>query len=108
MACIEKTHPKLSVTRQSELLGISRSSVYYQPVDKVKEEELVLMRFIDEHYTKTPFYGARKIRAVLQRQGYGIGRKRVRKLMRQMGLEAIYPRPNTSQSNPEHPVYPSL
>lgn len=66
------------------------------------------MRLLDEHYTKTPFYGARRMRAVLQRHGYDIGRKRVGRLMRQMGLEAIYPKPRLSQRHPEHRVYPYL
>jgi len=87
-------------------LGISRSSIYYQPV--VDPHDLLLMQRIDEQYTRTPFYGSRKMTAFLRREGHRVNRKRVQGLMRQMGLEAIYPRPRLSQAHPEHEIYPYL
>lgn len=98
---------ELSVVRQCELLGLSRSSVYYQPAGE-SAMNLELMRLIDEQYTKTPFYGSRRMTAWLVRQGHDVNRKRVQRLMRGMGIEAVYPRPNTSRSNDEHKVYPYL
>ena len=89
------------------MLGVSRSSVYYQS-RKDLAEELELMRLIDEQYLKTPFYGSRKMCTFLRGLGYCINRKRVRRLMRQMGLEAIYPKPRTSQPGDGHKVYPYL
>ena len=88
------------------MLGISRSTVYYQP--RVNPEDLVLMRLIDEIYTEHPFYGARRIRQLLQERGRHIGRHRVRRLMRIMGLEAAYPKPNLSKPHPGHVIYPYL
>jgi len=92
------------VIRQAELLGIARSTVYYEPV--VDTSSLELMRLIDEEYTKAPFYGSRKITAVLRRRGYEVNRKRVQRLMRLMGIEAIYPGPNTSKPHPDYKIYP--
>jgi len=89
------------------LLDISRSGLYYQPAG-VSEEELTLMKLIDRQYLATPFYGARRIAAWLKKQGYGINRKRVRRLMCMMGLKAIYRRPRTSQPAPGHKIYPYL
>jgi putative transposase len=103
---IDRGHPHLSISRQAELLGISRSTVYYQP--QIDQEDLQLMRLIDEQYTKTPFYGSRKIAKELTRQGHHVNRKRIQRLMRLMGLEAIYPKPNLSKSHPDHIVYPYL
>ena len=80
--------------------------MYYEPV--VDTSSLELMRLIDEEYTKTPFYGSRKIAAVLRRKGYEVNRKRVQRLMRLMGIEAIYPGPNTSKPHPDHKIYPYL
>nr|VFK01738.1 MAG: HTH-like domain-containing protein [Candidatus Kentron sp. H]VFK02157.1 MAG: HTH-like domain-containing protein [Candidatus Kentron sp. H]VFK05332.1 MAG: HTH-like domain-containing protein [Candidatus Kentron sp. H] len=104
---VEPGHPQLSAAKQCLLMGVSRSSYYYQsqPVDS---EELMLMRLIDEQYTRTPFYGARRIAEHLRRLGYSIDRKRVGRLMRRMGLKAVYPRPKTSAPHPKHPVYPYL
>jgi len=96
----------ISISRQAQLLGIARSSVYYEPV--VDASSLELMRLIDEEYTKAPFYGSRKITAVLRRKGYEVNRKRVQRLMRLMGIEAIYPGPNTSRADPGHKIYPYL
>jgi putative transposase len=103
---LERAHPTISLSRQAELFGISRSSVYYTPV--VNQEELQLKREIDEIYTEAPYYGARKIKAALARRGFMVGRDRVQRLMREMGLEAIYPKPAGSQRHPEHRVYPYL
>ena len=104
---IEDGHPELSKLKQCALLGISRSSLYYQPRGPSKED-LVLMKLMDQQYLATPFYGSRRIAAWLQRQGHQVGRKRVRRLMRTMGLTAIYRRPRTSQPAPGHKVYPYL
>lgn len=104
---IEKSHLNLSITKQCELLGISRSGFYYKPVSE-DPEELMLKRLIDEQYTKTPFYGSRRMTKQLKREGYLINRKRIQRLMREMGLEAIYPGPNTSKSHEGHKKYPYL
>lgn len=103
---IDREHEILSVSRQAELLDISRSSIYYVPV--VDEYDCNLMRLIDEQYTKTPFYGSRRMTAILRREGHEVNRKRIQRLMRLMGLEAIYPKPNLSKGNPEHKKYPYL
>ena len=106
-AVVDRQHPSLSVVRQCGLLDISRSGLYYQPAG-ISEEDLTLMKLIDRQYLVTPFYGARKIAAWLKHQGYTVNRKRVRRLMRIMGLRAIYRRPRTSQPAPGHKVYPYL
>ena len=98
---------KLPLSRQCRLLKISRSSLYYKPVD-VKRADLDLMRLMDEQYLKTPFYGSRSMTLHLKRQGYPVNRKRIQRLMRRMGLEAIYPKPRTSRRHPGHKVYPYL
>mgnify|MGYP001585970472 FL=1 len=97
----------LSLRRRSELLGINRSSLYYKPVEPDKEE-LTLMNLIDEQYTRTPFYGSRRMTAYLRRQDYEINRKRIQGLMQRMGLEAVFPGPNTSRRSQEHRIYPYL
>jgi len=89
------------------LLDISRSGLYYQPVG-ISEEDLTLMKLIDRQYLNTPFYGARKIAAWLKSQGQRVNRKRVQRLMRLMGLKAIYRRPRTSKPAPGHKIYPYL
>ena len=104
---VNRRHTQISLSRQCKLLSVSRSSVYYQP-RKVKQEDLDLMRLIDEQYLKTPAYGSRSMRTHLQRLGYKISRKRVQRLMRKMGLRAIYPKPKTSIRHPEHKIYPYL
>ena len=96
-----------SVRRQCELLGVSRSSVYYVPVES-DPEELELMRRIDKIHLEFPFYGSRSIARELREKGYRTNRKRVQRLMRLMGLESVAPKPNTSKPNQEHPVYPYL
>ena len=100
-------HPDLSLACQCALLGISRSSLYYQPTH-AKVKDLELMTLMDRQYLKTPFYRSRRMSVWLRREGYLVNRKRVRRLMRVMGIEAIYRRPNTSRPSPENKVYPYL
>jgi len=95
------------MVRQCTLLDISRSGLYYQPVG-ISEEDFTLMKLIDRQYLATPFYGARKIAAWLKSQGQMVNRKRVRRLMRIMGLKAIYRRPRTSNPAVGHKIYPYL
>jgi len=104
---VEPGHPRLSLVRQCRLLGISRSAVYYKPVGE-SVENLELMRLIDEQFLDTPYFGARQMCKFLRRLGHAVGRKRIRRLMRKMGLEAIYQKPNTSAPHPEHRIYPYL
>jgi putative transposase len=104
---IDADYEELSLVRQCELLGVSRSAWYYQP-RPMDAQDLELMRLIDEQYLRTPFYGSRKMREHLRRLGYPVNRKRVQRLMRVMGLEAIYLKPRTSVLHPEHRVYPYL
>ena len=100
-----KGHPPLS--RQAELLSLSRSSLYYQPV-LPSVEEVALKHRIDEIYTASPFFGSRRIMVQLRREGQLINRKAVQRHMREMGLAGICPGPNLSQRNQAHPVYPYL
>jgi len=104
---IDPEHPQIPIERQCELLGLPRSSFYYRPagVDRYNEE---LMKLIDEQYTRTPFYGRRRMTAWLRSQGHGLNIKRVSRLMSLMGLEAIYPKPRLSLANSEHRIYPYL
>ena len=104
---IEPEHPRLSITKQCNLLQISRSSWYYEALGE-STQNLELMRRIDEQFLKTPEYGARQMARYLRRQGYWVNRKRVRRLMQKMGLMAMYQKPNTSKPHPEHKVYPYL
>ncbi len=104
---VEAEHPKLSLSRQCDLLGISRSSVYYQ-ARKVDETDLRLMGLIDRQYMQTPFYGSRKMTVCLRAWGHRVNRKHVQRLMKLMGITAIYRRPNTSKPAPGHKVYPYL
>jgi putative transposase len=103
---IDRYH-KLSLTRQTALLGISRGSVYYEPVP-VSAEDLALMRRIDELHLQFPFAGSRMLSGLLAADGSKIGRRHVTTLMRRMGIEAIYRRPNTSKPAPGHRIYPYL
>ena len=89
------------------MVGLNRSTLYFQPAGE-SEYNLLLMRLIDRQYTKTPFYGWPKMTAFLRRQGHPVNHKRVRRLMRLMGLQAIYPRPKTSLLAKEHEVFPYL
>lgn len=97
----------LSVRRQCELLGLSRSSLYYEPAVE-PAENLRLMRLIDEEYTAHPFLGSRRLTKWLLEQGEEVNRKRVQRLMRVMGLEAIYPKPKLSAAGRGHRIYPYL
>ena len=106
-AMIDREEPKLSLVRQCALLGRSRSSLYYLATE-AGAEDLELMALIDQQYLKTPFYGSRRMTAWLRNHGHQVNRKRVRRLMQLIGLEAIYRRPNTSKPNPGHKVYPYL
>jgi len=105
--CIEPEYDKLSIRKQCALLDLNRSSWYYQPAEE-DPYNLLLMRELDEQYTKTPFYGVRRMTIHLRNLGHEVGPKRVRRLLRTMGLEAIYPKPKLSQSNPEHKIFPYL
>ena len=97
----------VSVRRQCDLLRVTRSSLYYEPVGP-DEEELALMRRIDALHLEHPFYGSRKLAEVLRGEGFEVNRKRVQRLMRVMDLHAIAPQPKTSEPAPEHPKYPYL
>lgn len=98
---------EISIVRQCELLDIARSGFYYEPVQE-SCLNLELMRRIDEQYTQTPFYGSRRMAAWLNREKYEVNRKRVQRLMRVMGIEAIYPKPRTTFKDEEHEIYPYL
>ena len=104
---VDREHPKLLIVRQCALLRVIRSSLYYRP-KAVSEEDLSLMGEIDRQYLETPFYGSRRMKAWLERRGIQVSRKRVQRLMRIMGLRAIYRRPGTSRPAPERRVYPYL
>ncbi len=93
--------------RQCRLMSLNRSTLYYEPKGE-SEENLQLMRRLDEQFLETPYYGSRQMVYHLKRQGYQVGRKRVRRLMAKMGLTVIYPKPRTSQPHPENRVYPYL
>ena len=104
---IEVDHPAVSVTRQCELLGLPRASYYHRPQPE-PEANLRLMRLIDETYLAYPFFGSRQMTRWLRRQSERVNRKRVQRLMRQMGLEAIYRKPSLSRAQAGHRVYPYL
>jgi putative transposase len=106
-AMIEPDHPKISILRQCKLLGLSRASYYRTPLSET-EENLELMRIIDEEYTRHPFLGSRGMRKYLRRIGRRINRKRVQRLMRLMGLASIAPQKRTSIPAPGHKIYPYL
>ena len=102
---IDTGHPTLSIQDHCALVGLSRSAYYYSPAGE-SEANLHLMRLLDEQYVHTPFYGSRRMAEWLQGQGYPVNRKRVQRLMRQMGLEGIAPGPHTSHSHSEQRRYP--
>jgi putative transposase len=104
---IEAEHREISISRQCELLGLARSSFYYEPRPETAEN-LRLMRMLDLQYTATPFYGVRRMTAYLNSQGEEVNHKRVRRLMREMGLEAIYPKPKLSVAGDNIRRYPYL
>jgi putative transposase len=101
---IEPEHPALPIARQCGLLGLARASYYHRPEPET-DWNLQLMRVMDETYLAYPVFGSRQMTRWLRRQGYPVNRKRVRRLMLQMGLEAIYQKPNTSRKHPQNPVY---
>ncbi len=104
---IEAPHADLSLTRQCQLLNISRSGLYYKAAGE-SALNLSLMRIIDEQHLKTPWYGSRQMTRHLRKQGYCVSRKRIRRLMRKMGLVALVPGPHTSRRNMAHEVFPYL
>ena len=106
-ALIDPAHERLSVARQCELLGLARSSWYYQP-RPVSAENLSLLRLLDEQYTRCPFYGVRRMTAWLRTQGHWVNPKRVARLMRELGITAIYPGPRLSIPGEGHEIYPYL
>src|SRR5436189_291425 len=103
----EKTLAGLSVIRQCALLGIARSSFYYRPRPE-SAEELELLKRLDRIFTDHPVYGSRRLQVALLREGISVGRRRVRRLMKNLGLWAVRPKRNTSKRHPEHKVYPYL
>jgi putative transposase len=104
---IDPDHERLSIRRQCELVSISRASFYRQPAGETPEN-LELMRIIDEAFMEMPWYGSRQMARHLRRQGRCVGRKRVRRLMRKIGLSPIHQAPKTSEPHPRHRIYPYL
>ena len=107
LALVDHDDPVVPVVAQCRLLKVARSSLYYRPAP-VSADDLAVMRRMDELHLAWPFYGSRRMVAVLRREGWAVNRKRVKRLMRVMGLEAIYQKPNTSRRHPDHKVYPYL
>ena len=107
MAMVNRGHPRLSMVKQCCLLRLSPSSVYYRRKPTMPAD-LELMASMDGQYLKTPYYGSRRMAAWLRTHGHRVNRKRVQRLMRAVGLEAIYRKPNTSKPAPGHRIYPSL
>jgi putative transposase len=103
---VQSAH-ELPKTRRCTLLEVPRSTAYYQP-KPVSDDDLLVMRLIDEIHLRLPFYGSRRIRDELETQGHSVNRKRVQRLMRQMGLRALYPKPPTSNPGKGHKIYPYL
>ena len=106
-ALVERENSALPISQQCRLLAVSRSSIYREPVE-VSAEDLAIMRLIDRHYLARPYYGSRRMAAWLATQGHVVNRKRVQRLMRLLGLVAIYQRPNTSKPAVAHKIYPYL
>ena len=102
---VDRAQRGLSVVRQCALLSIGRSGVYYRAA-AVSDEDLRLMALLDRQYLVTPFYGTRRMTAWMRGLGHGVNRKRVQRLMRTMGVQAVYRRPRTSQSAPGHAIHP--
>jgi len=102
-----KPNAELSLSRQSQLLGVSRSSLYYRPrPDSPREADL--LKRLDRIFTEHPIYGSRRLRVMLAREGIEVGRRHIRRLMKKLGLWAITPKPDTSRPHPEHKIYPYL
>ena len=104
---MDRHQEDISIRRQCELLGVNRAGLYYEPLGE-SEENLTLMRLLDEQYTRTPFYGSRKMVEWLNTQGFRVNRKRISRLMSVLGIEAIYPKPKLSQPGEGHRIYPYL
>jgi len=104
---VDRAH-QLPIVRQCELLSLNRSTAYYEPKPGFSEEDLKLMRRMDEMHLKRPFYGSRRLTDWLREEGQDINRKRVQRLMRKMGITALYPKKNTSQPGQGHKIYPYL
>jgi len=104
---VEPENERISIKRQCELLGLNRSTLYYRERPE-SEEDALLMRLLDEQYTLAPFYGYRRMTVYLQQLGFRVNHKRVRRLMRKLGLEAIYPKPNLSKPGKDHLTFPYL
>jgi putative transposase len=104
---VEPGHAEISIRRQCELLGVSRAGLYYAPLGE-SQENLQVMRLLDEQYTRAPFYGSRKMTEWLRTKGFEINRKRVARLMELVGIEAVYPKPKLSQPGEDHKIYPYL
>jgi len=107
LAMVSRPHPYFSIVEQCALLKVPRSTLYYTP-KPVSDDDLTLMRRIDEIYMKWPFYGSRRMVEELRGERWDVNRKRVRRLMRLMGIEAIYQKPNTSRKHLAHKIYPYL
>ena len=105
---IEPDNASISIKRQCELLNLSRSSYYYKPDDKKIAKDSRLKKLIFEEYIKHPFYGYRKITRAIRHQGNKVNRKRIQRLMQEMGIQAIYPKPNLSKPISQHKKYPYL
>ncbi len=105
--CIDSSNDKISITRQCNLINIPRSTYYYKPVD-ADELTLHLLRLIDEEYTRHPFLGTRRMRVYLRELGCQVNRKRIQRLYKLLGVEAVYPKKNTSKASTEHKIYPYL
>ena len=106
-AMVERPGKELSVRRRCALVGVARSGVY-RPKPVTRADDLAVMRRIDELHLELPFYGSRRMTFELSKEGRGVNRKRVRRLMRVMGIEALVPRPGTSKAAPGHKIYPYL
>jgi putative transposase len=106
-AKLDRDHPQLSIRRQCAMLGLARSGVYRLP-HPANDDDLMLMRRIDELFTRWPFLGSRRMTAMLRAEGIPINRKRVQRLMRRMGIAALGPKPRTSKPAPGHTIYPYL
>lgn len=104
---VEPEHPRLSIRRQCDLLGLNRSTYYNDPAEET-DFNFMLIKEIDQIYTRWPFYGSRRITVELKHMGFDVNRKRIQRLMRRMGIQAIYQKPKTSTPNPEHRIYPYL
>ena len=107
LSLVDHADPAVPVVAQCRLLKVARSTLYYRPVP-VSADDLTVMRRMDELHLAWPFYGSRRMAAVLRREGRAVNRKRAKRLMRVMGFEAIYQKPNTSRGHPDHKVYPYL